>query len=133
MQALRLARAVRRPISTRLRCLATSAPRTAEATVSNTQSSSKATPIPLSNVEAQWERLSSDERLAVHEQLEQLQKKDWKQLSIDEKKAGAFAFSPRRSVLPIRVNAFGSYSFSDLLVYYQRTMSLSDLTGLGRL
>lgn len=28
--------------------------------------------------------------MTVHEQLEELQKKDWKELSIDEKKAGAF-------------------------------------------
>jgi len=32
--------------------------------------------------------MTSEEKLTVHEQLEQLQKKDWKELSIDEKKAG---------------------------------------------
>lgn len=46
--------------------------------------------IPLSNVEAQWEKLTSDEQLTVQQQLEDLQKKDWKTLSIDEKKAGAY-------------------------------------------
>lgn len=50
--------------------------------------SSQQSIIPLSNVEAQWEKLSSDEQLTVHQQLEALQKKDWKELSIDEKKAG---------------------------------------------
>jgi cytochrome c oxidase subunit 4 len=45
--------------------------------------------IPLSNVEAQWEKLNSEEQLTVHRQLEQLQKKNWKELSLDEKKAGA--------------------------------------------
>jgi hypothetical protein len=44
--------------------------------------------IPLSNVEAQWERLSQDEQLTIHRQLEELQKKDWKTLTVDEKKAG---------------------------------------------
>ena len=44
--------------------------------------------IPLSNVEAMWERLSADEQLVIHQQLEEIQKKDWKTLSVDEKKAG---------------------------------------------
>ena len=46
--------------------------------------------IPLSNVEAQWEKLTSDEQLTVHQQLEELQKRDWKTLSLDEKKAGVY-------------------------------------------
>ena len=45
-------------------------------------------PVPLYNIEAQWERMSSQEKLTVHEQLEALQVKDWKELSLDEKKAG---------------------------------------------
>ena len=45
--------------------------------------------IPISNVEAQWEKLSPEEQLTVHQQLETIQKRDWKTLSIDEKKAGA--------------------------------------------
>jgi len=44
--------------------------------------------IPLSNVEAQWQKLTADEQLTVHQQLEELQKRDWKTLSLDEKKAG---------------------------------------------
>ncbi|EDR06441.1 uncharacterized protein LACBIDRAFT_163585, partial [Laccaria bicolor S238N-H82] len=49
----------------------------------------------LSNVEAQWAKLSSEEKVAVHEQLEVLQKKDWKELSLDEKKAAYYvAFGP---------------------------------------
>jgi hypothetical protein len=50
--------------------------------------SSSETALPLSNVEAQWETLSREEKLDMHHQLETLQKKDWKVLSIDEKKAG---------------------------------------------
>jgi len=51
--------------------------------------------IPLSNVEAQWEKLTADEQLTVHQQLEELQKRDWKSLSLDEKKAAYYvAFGP---------------------------------------
>lgn len=48
------------------------------------------TVIPLSNVEAQWEKMTADEQLTVHQQLEELQKKDWRSLSLDEKKAGMY-------------------------------------------
>lgn len=44
--------------------------------------------IPLSNIEAQWARLNKDEQITIHRHLEQLQKKNWKELSLDEKKAG---------------------------------------------
>jgi hypothetical protein len=44
--------------------------------------------IPLSNIEAQWALLSPDEKSSVADQLEELQKRDWKLLSGDEKKAG---------------------------------------------
>ncbi|KAG8679867.1 Cytochrome c oxidase subunit 5A, partial [Ceratobasidium sp. 395] len=43
--------------------------------------------VPLANVEAQWSGLSADEQVEVHRELEELQKRDWKTLSIDEKKA----------------------------------------------
>jgi len=38
------------------------------------------------------EKLSKEDQVTVHSQLEALQKKDWKTLSIDEKKAGGFRF-----------------------------------------
>jgi len=58
--------------------------------------------IPLSNVEAQWEKLNSEEQLTVHRQIEQLQKKDWKELSIDEKKAAYYvAFGPHGPRTPV--------------------------------
>lgn len=44
--------------------------------------------IPLSNVQAQWETMSEAEQSLVHRQLEELQKKDWRGLSLDEKRAG---------------------------------------------
>jgi len=58
-------------------------------------SSSTEAVIPLSNVEAQWEKLSADEQMTVHQQLEEVQKKDWKTLSLTEKKAAYYvAFGP---------------------------------------
>ncbi|KAI0310262.1 cytochrome c oxidase subunit IV family [Amylostereum chailletii] len=64
--------------------------------------SASASAIPLSNVEAQWELLSSEEQLAVHRQLEEIQKKDWKQLSLAEKKASYYvAFGPHGPRTPV--------------------------------
>jgi len=57
-------------------------------------SPSTAAPIRLSNVEASWTKLTPEEKASVHQQLEEIQKKDWKELSIDEKKAGEFYFCP---------------------------------------
>lgn len=42
----------------------------------------------LANIEASWATLPASEQLEVYQQLEQVQKQDWKQLSTDEKKAG---------------------------------------------
>jgi cytochrome c oxidase subunit 4 len=76
-----------------VRCLTTTANANPVHVTSYTSSSSSV--VPLSNVEAQWERLTSEEQLTVHNQLEELQKKDWRELSIDEKKAGScFSFTP---------------------------------------
>jgi cytochrome c oxidase subunit 4 len=94
-----LARIAARPVAAR-RCLTTATANHAE--VASTSSSaappvtaSRVAPVPLSNVEALWTKLSSDEKLAVHEQLEGLQLKDWKALSMDEKKAAYYvAFGP---------------------------------------
>jgi cytochrome c oxidase subunit 4 len=52
-------------------------------------SASRAVPIPLANLEAQWERMAQADQVVVYEQLEELQKKSWKDLSLAEKKAGA--------------------------------------------
>jgi len=53
-------------------------------------------PIRLSNVEASWTKLTPEEKASVHQQLEVIQKKDWRELSIDEKKAGKFLSILRR-------------------------------------
>lgn len=84
MQALRLARPrlPLRPATRAFAAVASSAHTAAPA------ASSASPVIPLSNVEAMWERLSADEQLVIHQQLEEIQKKDWKTLSVDEKKAG---------------------------------------------
>ncbi|KZT61333.1 cytochrome c oxidase subunit IV [Calocera cornea HHB12733] len=59
-------------------------------------------PIPVSNIEAQWKSMTPEEQNEVHKALEQLQKKDWKQLSLDEKKAAYYvAFGPHGPRTPI--------------------------------
>jgi cytochrome c oxidase subunit 4 len=49
----------------------------------------------LANIEASWKDLASEEQYEVYQQLETLQKKDWKELSVDEKKAGEFFWRRR--------------------------------------
>src|SRR5262245_3526221 len=97
MQSLLLARHGQRALqfsSLRTLTTAASAPHTVTASSSTSRDASL---IPLSNVEAQWERMSKEDQVLVHEQLEKLQEKDWKTLSIDEKKAGMF-FNLARSL-----------------------------------
>lgn len=40
------------------------------------------------NIEARWPKMSKEEQYGVFRQLEEVQRKDWKELSLDEKKAG---------------------------------------------
>ncbi|TFL07220.1 cytochrome c oxidase subunit IV-domain-containing protein [Pterulicium gracile] len=101
--ALRLVRAkaplVRQSAS---RSLATTAGTFNAGAAAPATSSPSATVIPLSNVEAQWARLNTEQRLAVHEQLEVLQKKDWKELSMEEKRAAYYvAFGPHGPRAPV--------------------------------
>lgn len=42
------------------------------------------------NIEARWAHMSKVEQYAVYRQLEEVQRKDWKELSLDEKKAGGY-------------------------------------------
>jgi cytochrome c oxidase subunit 4 len=70
------------------RGLATAAAHPPHATPSSSHVTAAASAIPLSNVEAQWATLSPAEQTTVHQQLEELQRKDWKTLSLAEKKAG---------------------------------------------
>jgi len=89
--------------------------------------------IPLSNVEAQWEKLNSEEQLTVHRQLEQLQKKNWKELSLDEKKAAYYvAFgphgprtpvSPPGSLMKVILGTLGMLSVSGALFLFIRSQA----------
>ncbi|KAJ7454860.1 cytochrome c oxidase subunit IV-domain-containing protein [Mycena latifolia] len=72
--------------------------------------------IPLSNIEAQWALLSPDEKSSVADQLEELQKRDWKLLSGDEKKAAYFvAFGPHGRRKPIHEKGDGFRIFGSTL------------------
>jgi cytochrome c oxidase subunit 4 len=44
------------------------------------------------NIEARWGQMSKEEQYGVFRQIEELQRKDWKELSLDEKKAGECCF-----------------------------------------
>jgi len=57
-------------------------------TVASTRSNASA-PL-LGNIEASWKDLSAAEQAEIQEQIAELEKKDWKELSMDEKKAGEF-------------------------------------------
>ncbi|KIY68567.1 cytochrome c oxidase subunit IV [Cylindrobasidium torrendii FP15055 ss-10] len=60
------------------------------------------TKIPLSNIESQWEKLEYGERAAVREDIGALNKKDWKELTIEEKKAAYYvAFGPHGPRAPV--------------------------------
>ncbi|GJN94663.1 hypothetical protein Rhopal_007746-T1 [Rhodotorula paludigena] len=70
--------------------------------------STAATPAPVSlgNIEASWKSLSVEEQEQTFKHLEELQKKDWKELSLDEKKAAYYvAFGPHGPREPIQANA----------------------------
>ena len=89
---LRLAHslALRPALAAQRRCIATATANHIDILAS--ASSIPVAPIPSSNVEAHWGKLSSDEKVSLHEQLGLLQRKDWKELSLDEKKAGEYTF-----------------------------------------
>ncbi|KAK0521983.1 Cytochrome c oxidase subunit 5B, mitochondrial [Tilletia horrida] len=56
----------------------------------------------LPNIEARWTALSKEEQFGVFRLLEEIQKKDWKELSVDEKKAAYFiSFGPHGPRKPI--------------------------------
>ncbi|KAN0076747.1 COX4, subunit IV of cytochrome c oxidase [Tylopilus felleus] len=117
MQALRVVRPAQRLA---LRRLTTAAPS------STTSSSATSAPllVPLSNVEAQWEKLSVADRETVQRQLEEIQKKDWKSLSVDEKKAAYYvAFGPHGPRTPVSPPGEG-------LKVFLFTMGLVGVAGL---
>ncbi|KIL67064.1 hypothetical protein M378DRAFT_160040 [Amanita muscaria Koide BX008] len=129
--ALRLARQTAFRRSLHLRGLATSTTANAAHIAAESSSSSSvsassrdASLIPLSNVEAQWATLSGEEKTAVHEQVEVLQKKDWKLLSLDEKKAAYYvAFGPHGPRAPVSKPG-------DSLKIFAYTMALVGAAGI---
>ncbi|GAA5858229.1 hypothetical protein JCM8547_005699 [Rhodosporidiobolus lusitaniae] len=63
-------------------------------------------PVSLSNIEASWKGLTPAEQESTFKHLEELQKKDWKELSLDEKKASYYvAFGPHGPREPIQAEA----------------------------
>lgn len=82
-----LPRSLPRP-SLSARCYATAS----AAPISVTSTRSNASAPVLANIEASWKSLPAEEQHEVYQQLEELQKRDWKELSVDEKKAGEFDF-----------------------------------------
>ena len=61
--------------------------------ISVTSTRSNASTPSLANIEAVWVDLPKEERYEVYKQLHDLQKKDWKELSNDEKKACEWAWA----------------------------------------
>ncbi|KAK4330917.1 Cytochrome c oxidase subunit IV [Rhodotorula toruloides] len=56
-------------------------------------------------IEVSWKNLSPAEQEQTFKHLEELQKKDWKELSLDEKKAAYYvAFGPHGPRAPLEVN-----------------------------
>jgi len=67
----------------------------------------------LPNIEARWKDLVKEEQYAVFRSLEEIQKKDWKELSLDEKKAAYFiSFGPHGPRKPITVKGQGVKTFT---------------------
>jgi hypothetical protein len=115
MQAVRLARqtristaALRRTLATHTQPMPSAAadeePHLSTANAKRARQTRAASDVPLGNIEAQWDRLSADEQAAVYGRLEELQKRDWKTLSVGEKKAGASP-RPRRAHASVYADA----------------------------
>jgi len=74
-------------------------------TSSSVPTSSSSASLPsLSNIEASWKSLAPGEQEGVFKHLEELQKKDWKELTVDQKKAAYYVsfgpHGPREPILP---------------------------------
>ncbi|KIS66471.1 putative cytochrome-c oxidase chain V precursor [Mycosarcoma maydis] len=68
------------------------------------------------NIEASWKTLSKEEQYGVFRQLEELQRKDWKELSLDEKKAAYFvSFGPHGPRKPLTSPGQGAKTLGGVL------------------
>ncbi|KAL4399879.1 Cytochrome c oxidase subunit 5B, mitochondrial [Malassezia pachydermatis] len=58
----------------------------------------------LPNIEAMWPKMAREEQYSVYKLLEEVQRKDWKELTVDEKKGAYFVsyglHGPRRPTTP---------------------------------
>ena len=71
--------------------LALSDPRSRRTAVTVTSTRTNASAPLLANIEASWKDLPSEEQYQVYQRLGELQKQDWRELTLDEKKAGELA------------------------------------------
>jgi hypothetical protein len=69
----------------------TAAPATSAQPIKVLHSTNNASGAVLGNIEATWTKLPKEEQYEVYRTLEDVQKKDWKQLTVDEKKACEYA------------------------------------------
>lgn len=65
----------------------TAAPAPSSQPIKVLHSTSNASGAVLGNIEATWTKLPKEEQYEVYRTLEEVQKRDWKQLTVDEKKA----------------------------------------------
>ncbi|BEJ04726.1 hypothetical protein CcaverHIS641_0205430 [Cutaneotrichosporon cavernicola] len=71
------------------------------------QSSNSSAPL-LGNIEASWSSLPAAEQAEVYQALEEIQKKDWKELTVDEKKAAYFVFAGTLAGVALAVGIFAA-------------------------
>ncbi|EPQ27294.1 uncharacterized protein PFL1_05217 [Pseudozyma flocculosa PF-1] len=77
------------------------------------------------NIEASWKNLSKEEQYGVFRQLEELQRKDWKELSVDEKKAAYFvSFGPHGPRKPITQPGQGAKTLGGVIGLIGATVGL---------
>ncbi|PLW43528.1 hypothetical protein PCASD_06736 [Puccinia coronata f. sp. avenae] len=95
---------VRSSFNTEIRKLATVA-----VSADQSSSTSRTSSLPsISNIEAAWKEMSPQEQEAVFHHLEGLQKKDWTQLTLDEKKASYWvSFGPHGPREPLHAPGSG--------------------------
>ncbi|KAH8832548.1 COX4, subunit IV of cytochrome c oxidase [Flagelloscypha sp. PMI_526] len=70
--------------------------------VTATKSTADAPMVPLGNIETHWDGLADNDKFSLQDQIDDIQKKDWKLLTLDEKKAAYFiAFGPHGPRAPV--------------------------------
>ncbi|GAA5861656.1 hypothetical protein JCM1840_005222 [Sporobolomyces johnsonii] len=85
--------------------IARAAPRQATPVFARSASTA-VSPVSLNNIEASWKTLTPAEQEQTFKHLEELQKKPWTELSLDEKKAAYYvAFGPHGPREPIQAEA----------------------------